>query len=135
MMKIHDYLDSDEYKRLNKIRSSQNDLDKKIGDLVIPNTDRQVVILDPFEYDSISHLTETNYLIARGKLKAGCNLVTNQMAILELLEYGKEQIYITTDKGDVVEISNETLDISKEIRPVHNLFRMWRSGGLGEQFR
>lgn len=134
-MQIYDYLNSDEYKRLNKIRGSQNNLDMKLADLIIPITDRQVVILDPFEYDSISHLTETNYLIARGKLKAGCNLVTNQMAILDLLELGKERIYITTDNGDVVEISNETLDISKELRPAHNLYKIWRSGGLGEQFR
>ena len=97
--------------------------------------EHHVVVFDPFQHDSLNGLTETNYLMARDKIIHSCNIVTNQMGLLELTELGSEKIYIVNNKSKLVEISNETLDISKELRPTHNLFRLWCSGGLGEQFR
>ncbi len=133
-MKTSEYMATDKYKRLNKIRESNNQLHNEIL-TTMRATEQHVIIFDPFQHDTLSGLTETNYMLARDKIIHGCSLLTNQMGLLELATLGEEKIYIVNNDSKLVEVSNETLDISRELRPAHNLFKLWRSGALGDQFR
>lgn len=134
-LKNSEYQLTDSYKRLNKIRESKNDLHTEVLHILSTvGAEEQVVIFDPFEHDSLTGILETNYLNARNKFTHGCDLVTTQMGLLDIVTLGEERIYIVNNQSKVIEISNDTLDIDRELRPAHNLYKMWRAGALGKQF-
>ena len=125
-----------EYQRFAELRQNKAHVDiVKITDLLTTN-DKSNVIFDPYHYEVLDEFTVLDsYLSAVSKLEMGSNLYTRQMGALDLPWQLDYDVYIMNHHGQPILISNETLDIPKELRPAHNLFKLWRSGALGDQFR
>ena len=95
-----------------------------------------MLFFDPYHYEVLDgFVVHDSYLNTINKMEMGCNLFTRQMGALDLPWQLDYDVYIMNHHGQPILISNETLDIPKELRPAHNLFKLWRSGGLGDQFR
>ncbi len=126
------------YKRLDKIRSAEgkNNLHTVVLDLM-RQTDKRNIVFDPFEFDDITGAHNTDYLFTQLQIAAGMNTVTTQMGLLDIPWDYHYDIYIINNKAQVIPISlenQEPLNLARPLRREHNLFKMWRSGGLGEQF-
>jgi hypothetical protein len=130
------YYNTPEYQRFAELRQNKARVDiVKITDLLTTN-DKSNVIFDPYQYEVLDEfVVHDSYLNTVNKMKMGCNMFTRQMGALDLpWDYGYD-VYILNHHGVPILISNETLDINRELRPAHNLFKLWRSGALGDQFR
>lgn len=130
------YYNTAEYQRFAELRENKAQIDiVKITDLLTAN-DKSNVIFDPYHYSALDEFVVLDsYMSAVSKLNMGSNLYTRQMGALDLPWQLDYDVYIMNHQGSPILISNETLDIPKELRPAHNLFKLWRSGALGEQFR
>lgn len=98
---------------------------------------KQVIIFNPNHIEfGPGDVPPTIYTYAEtwDLIQSKTNFITLQMGLLDTCwDYGYD-VYIINNSRVPVLISNETLDIPKELRHEHNLFKLWRSGGLGEQF-
>lgn len=126
------------YKRLDLIRSAEGKgkLHSVVLDLM-RQTDRRSIVFDPFEYDDISGVHNTHYLLTQLQIVAGNNVVTTQMGLLDIPWDYHYDIYIINNEAQVIPIdlnNQEPLKMLKQLRREHNLFKLWRSGGLGDQF-
>ncbi len=126
------------YKRLDKIRKveGKNKLHEQAID-IIRNATRKLVIFDPFGYDDLSGLHTHEYLFAHAAMLASTNLITTQMALLDIAWEHDYDVYIVNNDSKIVMIgleNQEHLNLSRQLRREHNLYKMWRSGALGDQF-
>jgi hypothetical protein len=126
------------YKRLDKIRKveGKNKLHQQALDIV-RNATRKMVIFDPFGYDDLSGMHTHEYLFAHAAMMASTNLITTQMALLDIAWDHDYDVYIVNNDSKIVMITlenQEHLNISRQLRREHNLYKMWRAGGLGDQF-
>lgn len=55
---------------------------------------------------------------------------TNQMCIMEFCWFNGYDVYIVNNNGDEVLIANDGTLTPKDLRPAHNIFKIWRSGGF-----
>lgn len=134
----NDLMETQPFKRLDNIRKveGKNKLHMAVLDL-IRQTDKRVIIFDPFEYDDLSGFHNNNYLMAQLQIVAGNNVVTTQMGLLDIPWDYNYSIYIVNNQSQVISVDlqdQSPLNISRQIRREHNLFKLWRSGGLGDQF-
>ena len=134
----NDLMETQPFKRLDNIRKveGKNKLHMAVLDL-IRQTDKRVIIFDPFEYDDLSGFHNNNYLMTQLQIVAGNNVVTTQMGLLDIPWDYDYNIYIVNNQSQVISVDlqdQSPLNISRQIRREHNLFKLWRSGGLGDQF-
>ena len=134
----NDLMETQPFKRLDNIRKveGKNKLHMAVLDL-IRQTDKRVIIFDPFEYDDLSGFHNNNYLMTQLQIVAGNNIVTTQMGLLDIPWDYDYNIYIVNNQSQLISVDlqdQSPLNISRQIRREHNLFKLWRSGGLGDQF-
>lgn len=127
---------STEYgKRLLEIAQSSNGdrLLQRVLTIVHRHSEK-VIIFDPFNYWPLEGISVNGYLEAVGMFNCGVSFYTVQMGLLSLVNNSGYNVYIVNDVGVPILISNETLNLDRELKPTHNLFTLWRSGALGDQF-
>lgn len=134
MLKV-DYQNTECGKRLLEIAQSSNGeklLQRVLN--IVHRHDEKVIIFDPFNYWPLEGISVNGYLEARSMIECGVSFYTVQMGLLDIVRDYNYRVYIVNNIGEPILISNETLKIDRVLRPAHNLFKMWRSGALGDQF-
>ncbi len=129
---------TDLYKRLDKIRKveGKNKLHIQAVEF-IRNSKRKLIIFDPFGYDDLSGLHTHEYMIAHAAMLASTNVITTQMGLLDIAWDHGYDVYIVNNESKIIFIdidNQESLNISRQLRREHNLYKMWRAGALGDQF-
>lgn len=64
-------------------------------------------------------------------IDSGIDFKTNHMPEMNSCwDYDNYKVFIVDSNGDEYEISNESGITLKELRPAHNIYKMWRAGAF-----
>lgn len=85
-------------------------------------------VFNPFGASDSSYLTNWNDTMLA--LKSKSSFKTNQMSVMEFAWYEGYSICIVNDCGIEVLISNDSGVTKKDLRPAHNIYRMFHAGAF-----
>ena len=68
------------------------------------------------------------------KIDQKVSFKTNHMAQMHEVWFEGFDVYLVDNQGNEVKLCNESNLTPREIRPVHNVYKMWRATAFGAKF-